>query len=37
MIREVFSGRILYEPLDGLKLGQRIGKINVAIKNGVTL
>ncbi len=31
------SGKILFEPFDGFKPGQSFGKLNDAIKNGVTL
>jgi len=37
VIKEVFCGKDIYEPLNGLKIGQRINKLNDAIKRGVPL
>jgi hypothetical protein len=37
VIKGVFCGKDIYEPLNGLKIGQRISKLNDAIKRGVLL
>jgi hypothetical protein len=37
VIKGIFCGKDIYEPLNGLKIGQRISKLNDAIKRGVLL